>query len=158
MSTWREIHTETRQEIDVTREKAKSLEDEKLGLPKLQKEADQGLKPIQPIRFQPINGTDYFEAEFGVRGNDIIFHFWPWKYHETERNGRPVPRFHKGFASILVSTMGTVFDPMRVEIYEDRDVGAWFVKAIGYGTNTFHRDLSIKAVTELYKALGGQES
>jgi hypothetical protein len=154
--TWKEIHTQTRQEMDVSREKARSLEEEKKGLPKLQQEADQGVKSIEPMRFQPVNGTDHFESEFGIKGDDIIFHFWPWKYHENERNNRPVPRFPKKFPSTLVATMGRVFDPMRIEIFEDRDVGAWFVKAVGYGSTTFHRDLSLKAITELYKALGGE--
>ena len=45
-----------------------------------------------------------------------------------------------------------------VDIEHDPDVGAWFVKAKGWGENQFSRELSIKACEQLHKALGGKDS
>lgn len=153
--SWKEIHTASGTYIEVDAAKEQKLEEAKKDLPIIQKEAASGLKPFELIKFQPVLSAGRFEAEFAVKGDDVIFHIWPHGYHEAERDKRHPPRFPKGFADLLVKTMGSAFDPMRIEIHEDRDIGAWFVKAIGYGSSTFYRELSIKAVTSLHKAMGG---
>jgi hypothetical protein len=154
--TWTAFHTATRTNLDLNEDKEAQYDaDKKESLPILEKEAKQGMKGFKPIKFQPVHSIGIFEAEFGVKNQDLIFHFWPDGYHQAERDKRVTPRFPKNIGSILLENMSKVFDPMRIEVYEDRDVGAWFVKANGFGDSTFHRELAIKAVTAVHKAMGG---
>lgn len=154
---WTVFHTPSRTKLEADEEKTKQYEEAKKdSLPAIQKEAEEGVKPFEPIRFQPVHSVGFFEAEFGMRKKDIIFHFWPDGYHQAERDKRVLPRFPKGFGELLLKVMSDAFDPMRIEVYEDKDVGAWFVKALGFADSTFARELAIKAVTSVHKALGGE--
>ena len=61
-----------------------------------------------------------------------------------------------GFESSLLKVMGEVFDPKRVTIEHDIDVGALFVRAKGWGEAQFYRDLCIKACEQIHAAMGGE--
>jgi hypothetical protein len=137
-------------ELEKEYEKAK-----KETLPRVVKESDEGVRPFIPVEFQPVRSPEHYESEFGVKGNDIIFHFWPWNYHLNEKSDRPTRSFARGFETFLVQAMGDAFDIKRVEISKDEDMGAYFVKANGYATNQFHRDLCIRACEKLHNLLGG---
>lgn len=121
-------------------------------LPIAAKEASSGDKGIQTVEFQPVKSPGTYEAEFAVKGEDVIFHFWPWGYHDAERRGETLPRFKKGFQASLAKAMSEAFDSKRVEIQDDPDMGAIFVKASGFGTNQFFRKLSIDACERLHKS------
>ena len=152
---WTEQETATRTSTMVDAEKAKLL-DKVRGevLPVVQKEAD-GVRPFDTIELQPVKGPNAFEAEFGLKGDDVLFHFWPWGYHDADRKGVQPPRFRKDFESLLKGVMGEVFGIGRVELSFDDDMGAWFVLAKGFALNQFHRELCIKAAESLFKAMGG---
>lgn len=121
-------------------------------LPIAVKEASAGDKGIDQVDFQPVKSPGTYEAEFAVKGDDVIFHFWPWGYHDAERRGETTPRFKRGFQDSLMKAMSQAFDPKRVEISEDKDMGAIFVKASGFGSNQFFRKLSIEACELLHKS------
>lgn len=125
-------------------------------LPIAQKEAASGKKGFEPIDFQPVKSPGNYEAEFAVKGEDIIFHFWPWGYHDAQDKSRALPRFRKEFSSFLAVSMEKAFgNPKRLQIEEDRDMGAYFVKATGFAINPFHRNLCIEACEDLHKRLEG---
>lgn len=152
--SWEELDRKTnarfqsaRPEYDEARDKLR---------PVIEKEEQAGAKPIAPIQFQPVRSPAIYEAEFGVKGEDIIFHFWPDKYHEAEKSNRPAPRFPKEFEKELRSSLSTVFGENRFEIHHDPDVGAIFAKAIGWGTHEFARKNAIEACSKLHFALGGE--
>lgn len=121
-------------------------------LPLAEKEAASGAKAVEPIKFQPVMSPGNYEAEFAVKGEDVIFHFWPHGYHDAEKNGTVLPRFKRGFQNFLVSAMAKAFDPRRLQIEEDKDMGAIFVKAIGFAHNEFYRKLAIEACELLHKS------
>lgn len=121
-------------------------------LPIAEKEASAGDKGVAPISFQPVKSPGTYEAEFAVKGEDVIFHFWPWGYHEAERRGETLPRFKRGFQNFLIKAMSEAFDPKRLVVEDDKDMGAIFVKATGFGTNQFYRNLCIDACERLHKS------
>ena len=121
---WKEINTANGKEITIDAAKEKLFNEVRKDLPLIQKEASAGVKSFEPLKFQPVVSSGRFEAEFAAKGGDIIFHIWPHGYHEAERQGKYLPKFPKDFSDLLVKTMGSSFDPMRVEIHEDRDIGA----------------------------------
>lgn len=125
-------------------------------LPIIKKETDSGQKPFTPVQLQPVKSPGIYEGEFGVKGDDVIFHFWPSGYHAAERRGAAAPKFVAGFEVMLKKVMGDVFDAKRIKVEHDVDVGAWFVRAIGWADAQFHRDLCIKACEQLHAALGGE--
>lgn len=163
---WTERETQTRQQLDVSEARARILNEEKrVSLPVFQKESD-GAKPFEKVDFQPIKGVGTFEAEFGVKGEDVLYHFWPWGHHEVERkNGvnedgpfaQRLPRFPSDFEKTLSHAMAAAFGQGRCDVKWDPDMNAWFVRANGYGTNQFHRDLCIQAAQILHKAMGGKD-
>ena len=159
---WVEQKTETRENIEVSEAKAKLLNEVRKDLPVVQKEADGGVRPFEALKLQPILGSQTFEAEFGIKGDDVIFHFWPWGYHETERkNGdntdgplaQRLPKFLPDFEKKLSVSMISVFK--RAEISKDEDIGAIFVRIPGGAEFQFHRDMCVKAASELHVSLGG---
>lgn len=125
-------------------------------VPVIQKEEQGGAKPIDLIEFQPVRSKGIFESEFASKGEDLIFHFWPWGYHEADRSNRPTPTFHKYFETSLKTEFCKVFGDHRVVMSLDSDVGAWFVKAIGWGQHEFARKNAIEACTNLHRSLGGE--
>ena len=140
----------------VTTEREAELEKAKAeNLPLIQKEAE-GLRPFDPVEFQPVRSPGIYEAEFGMKEEDIIFHFWPAGYHEAQRERKPEPRFMAGFSVALTVTMGELFEDSRLEIQSDKDMGAIFVKARGWGKNQFARELAIKACEGVHSRMGGQ--
>lgn len=154
---WKELDTKSRTNIPVDEAKARILDEAKKELPVVQREADGGVRPFETVQYQPIQGVGIFEAEFGVKKEDVIFHFWPWGYHASERAGESRrPTFRKGFDQELKKAVEGEFRNHRAEVFEDPDVGAWFVRVIGGANFQFHRQMCINAVTSLYKALGGE--
>jgi hypothetical protein len=154
---WVEQEMDSRNPMAVTPERERTLDWEKSNsLPLIAKEADSGEKQIVPIVFQPVQSPGNFEAEFGVKDGDLIFHFWPWHYHLDEKAGRMKRAFKKGFREALGTSMHASFEAPTITIAEDRDMGAWFVMVKGGGRHQFHRQRAITAVTALHKALGGE--
>lgn len=145
----KEIRRKSSKELDETRESS---------LPIVSKEADIGAPPFEPIKFSPVIGTDIFEGEFAVKNEDVIFHFWPHGYHAADAAGRTTPSFKKGFPETLKVVFEKEFGKGRIEIQDDRDMGALFVRATGWAANQFHREISVKALRELFVAMGGVES
>lgn len=156
--SWTEQQTATRDIVDVDKAKARLFDEvKKESLPVVQKEADGGVRPFKTVQFQPVKGVRTFEAEFGVKGDDVIFHVWPWGYHEKDRDdGHRLPEFPKDFEQTLKKAMGKVFGENRVSLSYDGDVGAWFVMAKGFALNQFHRNLCIEAAQALHTAMGGE--
>ena len=138
-------------ELEKEYEKAKAD-----SLPRVQKEAGEGVRPFKQVDVQPVRSPKLYEAEFGVKGEDVIFHFWPWNYHVAEKQGHRTPDFPRGFETFLVKALGDAFEAKRIEMEKDEDVGAIFVRCRGYGNNQFHRELCIRACEKLHKLLGGE--
>jgi hypothetical protein len=154
---WTAQDMQSRNTVGVTADQEKAFEQAKQeALPVVQKEADEGVRPFKPVDFQPVKSPGLYEAEFGVKGEDVIFHFWPWNYHLAEKQGQRPPNFPRSFETYLVQAMGDAFEVRRVEMHKDEDMGAYFVKAKGYASNQFNRELSIRACEKLHKLLGGE--
>ncbi len=113
---------------------------------------------LEPIHFQPVRSPGIYEAEFGQKREDILFHFWPYGYHAADNDKKVLPRFPNGFPSVLLRVMTEIFKEGRVEMSYDADMGSWFVKAKGWGSSMFARELSIKACEGVHKGMGGQEA
>jgi hypothetical protein len=157
MNTWVEQELKNRKPLDVSPARAKTLDDTKReSHPIIVQEAARGDKPFDPIRFQPVKSPGLFEAEFAKRGNDLIFHFWPHGLHEADRLGQPRPPFLTTFRHELQVAFGANFFAKNVEISDDRDMGAIFVKVSTFGAKQFWHQLSVKVVTDLHKQLGGE--
>jgi hypothetical protein len=155
--SWLEQELKDRKQLPVSQERAKTLDTTKMEVhPIIVKEAAQGDKGFDAIRFQPVKSPGIFEAEFAKKDSDLIFHFWPWGLHEADRTGSPRPPFSPRFRYELQSIMESVFDKRFVKIDEDRDMGSMFVKVTAAGAKQFWHDLGVKAVTKLHHALGGE--
>ncbi len=153
---WIEKDIETRQVSKADVERSKLLEEVKRGsLPTIQKEADAGMRPFETMKFQPVKSPGIYEAEFGVKGKDLIFHFWPHDYHLIDSQSKPTPKFGPDFLAKLTRIMHETFDGRRVDIKDDKDMGALFVRATGWGESQFHRELAIKACEAMHSAMGG---
>jgi hypothetical protein len=156
---WRERDIETGKEevagLDRTRELNKTREE---SLPAMLKEAEVGKKPFIPIHFQPVRSPGLYEAEFAKKGEDVIFHFWPYGYHEADRNNHAAPKFPAGFQMKLTECVGSVFGSHRVTVNHDIDMGAFFVCASGWASQQFWFDLAVKACQNLHTSLGGTDS
>jgi hypothetical protein len=154
---WLEKDQETNRISKADAERSQLLNEVKKGsLPTIQKEADNGAPPFKEMKFQPVKSPGIYEAEFGVKGKDLLFHFWPWGYHAADANGQATPKFSADFLPKLKKIMGETFDAKRIEVKDDADVGALFVKASSWADNEFHRELAVKACEALHKAMGGK--
>ena len=155
---WRERDIESGKEevagLDRTRELNEARDQ---ALPAMLKEAEVGKKPFIPVHFQPVRSPGLYEAEFAKRDNDVIFHFWPYGYHEADRKGIAAPRFPKDFEPKLTTAMGDVFGTHRITVKHDMDMGAFFVCASGWANQQFWFDLAVKACQSLHTSLGGTE-
>lgn len=116
-------------------------------------ESESKSKNFDPILFQPVRGPGVYEGEFGAKENDIIFHFWPDKYHFLDAQGKQPPVFNKKFKPTLEAVFTEVFGNGKFEIAQDDDMGAFFVKVFHGTVNTFHKKLSIDACEKIYTAL-----
>ena len=155
--SWLEKEVETNKVSRTDEARTKVLDAERdAGLPTMLKESDNGVKPLAQVQLQPVKSPGIYEAEFGVKNADVIFHFWPSGYHAAERRGVAAPKFKQGFEAALRKVMGEVFDPARVVVEHDIDVGALFVRAKQWGEAQFHRDLCIKACEKLHAEMGGE--
>lgn len=125
-------------------------------LPLATAEIAAGDKSIDPIDFQPVRSPGNYDAEFALKGDDLIFHFWPSGFHEAQRNNHTPPRFKRGFTFHLVRVMSDTFGAKRIEIEPDEDMGAVFVKALGQSSNQFYRKLAIEACEKLHKNLDSE--
>lgn len=157
--SWTELNQATREQLPMTREREVLLNEVKhASRPALVKEVDQGKKEFEPIRFFEVR-SPYFEAEFGQRYNDIVFHFWPHGFKKAEEAGAPRPAFLKGMQNaIRTSLIDTFGDSSLVKVSQDqgdRELGAIYAKVERYGARQFWFELSKKAVTNLHKSLGG---
>lgn len=154
---WTEQETKSRQEIPVTSEKAASFDQTKAeALPTLEKQADRGQMPVEPVKRQPVRSPGIYEGEFMVKDGDIIFHFWPYGFHEAQEKKLAAPRFRPGFAAAFKNVLTDAFGANRIETSFDQDMGAFFGKAMGWGKSQFHFDLSVAACQKLHKQLGGE--
>lgn len=124
--------------------------------PFAEKEANAGVKGFDPIDFQEVLSPENYEAEFASKENDIIFHIWPWKLHEADKNGKVRPRFKKDFVQHLNFAFGRVFFN-RWSFEFDEDMGSYFVKATGFGTSQFARELALNAMEALYEEMSKKE-
>lgn len=125
-------------------------------LPVIEKQAEKGQLPFNAIKRQPVRSPGNYEAEFLRKDDDLVFHVWPYGYEKAKRAGIAVPRFAPKFESILKSVMEKSFGAHRIRMDYDKDMGAYFVKAYGWGEAQFWNDLAIKTCEELHKALGGE--
>lgn len=133
-------------ELDKTKEES---------LPVVKRQVSKGELPIKPVKLQPVKSPDIYEGEFGIKDGDVIFHFWPYGYHEAERNRHAAPHFKPEFAQQLTSVMATEFGGHRIQVLEDADLGAFCVIAKGWAAQQFHYEMSVRACEKLHKALGG---
>ena len=155
--SWIEQEHESRKKLNVTPDRVAVLDALKEAtLPIIKKEALSGDRAIEPLHFQPVHSPGIFEAEFAKKGNDLVFHFWPWGFIQAERSGKIRPAFPIEFLATLRHTMITHFGTSNVELNDDRDVGAYSVIVRSFGARQFWHELSVKAVTDLHKAMGGE--
>jgi hypothetical protein len=126
------------------------------GLPVVTKEAESGVKPVEPLRFQAVKSPGIYEAEFAKKERDLIFHFWPWEYHKAEHEGRPTPAFKKDFYHHITETAASIFGAGRFELKDDTDMGAIFLQAFGWGESDGYRQIAIRFCEEFHKAMGGE--
>jgi hypothetical protein len=153
---WTEEDQKTKNRFVVNdREKIEKLDKAvQEGLPVVLKENDQGAKPFLKLQFQPVKSPGIFEAEFGVKGDDIIFHFWPWGFAAAKTKGQVPPSFRSDFYKSMVKAMDQNFDPKRTEFVKDQEMG-YFVKARGYALHQFWKKLAIETCSQLHTILGG---
>ena len=114
------------------------------------KEAQQD-KGIDPIEFQPVKSPGNYEAEFAKKDDDVIFHFWPWGFHDAQDKGTTPPRFKNGFETFLTQVMAEQYGAKRIQLEKDLDMGALFVRAMGASSNQFFREVAIKACELLHQ-------
>lgn len=133
-------------ELDKTKEES---------LPVVKRQVSKGELPINPVKLQPVKSPDIYEGEFGIKDGDVIFHFWPYGYHEAERNRLAAPHFKPEFERQLLTVMSAEFGGHRIQVLEDADVGAFCVVAKSWAENQFHYEMSVRACEKLHKALGG---
>lgn len=119
----------------------------------LEKEVKTRAPIFEPLNFQPVISPDIYEAEFAVKNEDIIFHFWPFGYKLAEESKHRLPKFSKIFLKNIETIMIAAFGPHRLEMAEE--LGGVFVRAIGWGSNQFARDIAIKTCESLHKINGG---
>jgi hypothetical protein len=156
-TTWQAQDPESRKALPVTQQHAKELDtarDE--AVPVLEKEAGRGEIPFAPVKLQPVKSPGIYEAEFGVKDGDLIFHFWPYGYGAAKRGGLAAPRFKGNFEKILKDVMERNFGEKRIKGEYVQEEGSWYVRAIGWGNSQFWYDLSVKACEQLHFALGGE--
>jgi hypothetical protein len=163
--TWIEQEHSSRRQLPVTTSRAEELNNAKKATHHvIAGEADHGNKTVSPIRFQPVRSPGLFEAEFAQQDSltddkqiskDVIFHFWPWGLHVAEKEGKPRPAFKEGFRLRLQQVLCAGYrGPIQIE--DDRDMGAIFVRIRGAGGQQFWHPIAVKAVTALHQALGGE--
>jgi len=156
---WLEKDQETKSIKGADMERTMELNKEReSSFPVISKETQKGAPPFDPVSFMPVIGTDIYEAEFAVKGSDIIFHFWPYNYHSADAAGKAPPAFKSGFQAQLKKTFESLFGKNRVEIKDDRDMGAFFVRAIGWADNLAWKELSIRAFKGFFNDMGGIET
>jgi hypothetical protein len=154
--SWVERQSDTGMDITVTPEKARKFEEAKAaGLPVVEREAAKGQMPFDPVRFTPVRSPGIYEAEFAKKDGDLIFHFWPYGYHEADRQNRRTPKFGPTFEAQLRQVMCSHFSTRSIEFHHDQDMGAWYVKIQHWGEKQFFHDLAVKACEKLHYALGG---
>lgn len=152
---WKEQLASSRNHIsDVPSERAKVYDAEKeVSLPVISRESE---KPFEQVHPQPVISPGIYEAEFMTKNGDVIFHFWPHGYHRAEELDKVPPRFPKAFSSVLKEAMSKALSPTSLDIQEDRDMGAWFVKAKSLAERPFARNLAIEAMELVHKSMGGE--
>lgn len=128
------------QELDSTRDEL---------LPLADREARSGDKPFEPIDFQPVKSPGHFEAEFALKGNDVIFHFWPWGFHEAQERGAIPPRFLSLLPEYLAESLSKEYGS-KAQLSADEDMGALFVRVPEAGINQFWREIAIKVCEHLH--------
>lgn len=124
------------------------------GMPVIGSESD---RPFEPVSPQPVISPGIYEGEFLVKEPHVIFHFWPYGYHEADDLNKVPPRFPRNFKDTLTKAMKEALSPTELDVEEDRDMGAWFVRARGLSERPFFKDLAIKACETLHKAMGGKD-
>lgn len=108
---------------------------------------------VEPVIFQPVISPGNYEGEFGVKKNDIIFHFWPHGYHEAEDKRLAKPRFSSKFLSSLKTVVEDSFGANRTKIEFDEELGSYFVHANGWATNPMYKNMCIEFCERLHKLL-----
>lgn len=156
---WLEKDQQTKviQGADLKRTKELNAERD-VSLPVISKETQKGAPPFDPMKFSPVIGTDIYEAEFAVKGSDVIFHFWPYNYHSADSAGKATPSFLKGFQVQLKKSFESVFGKNRIEIKDDRDMGALYVRAIGWADNQMWKEQAVRAFKNFFNDMGGIET
>jgi hypothetical protein len=114
-------------------------------------------KGFEKLSFQPVVSKGFYEAEFAVRGEDVIFHIWPYGYRKALDDRTPLPKFPKAFQNAMLKAFGEVFGSHRLFVDFDRDMGSFFVRADNFKAHPHHHELSVQACRKLHKALGGVE-
>lgn len=112
-------------------------------------------KALQPIEFQPVKSPNNYEAEFARKDGDVLFHFWPWGYHEAQDSQKFLPRFRPHFETFLRASLAETYGQNRYEVTEDPDMGAYFIRIPSGGLNQFYREMAIKLCEMLHKMYGG---
>jgi hypothetical protein len=125
-------------------------------LPIVQSQAAKGKLPFNPVRLTPVKSPGIYEGEFGSKDGDVILHFWPYGYHQAERDRLAAPRFVGDFPEKLKAVMEREFGSGRVVVEHVPDLGSWCVTARGWAAQQFHMELAIKACERLHLALGGK--
>lgn len=119
------------------------------------KEVDSGMKPFKPVRFQPVQSPGLFEAEFAEKDGDVIFHFWPSGYAEAVAKANTRPNFKATFLPSMEKGFEEFYDPHRLQASFEPELGAYTVRAVGYGDQQFWKKKAIDVCTQIHVLMGG---
>jgi hypothetical protein len=132
------------------------------GIPRLEREWESvdtkvGGKPIDPIHFQEVIGPKIFEGEYGVKGEDIIFHLWPYGYQQSMDDNKFPPKFHKNFKDQLGKSLTKVFTTNTVDQENHQStMGSIYVCIRGGASGMFYKQKCIDFCEDLFLNLGGK--
>jgi len=110
-------------------------------------------KIIEPIQFQPVKAPGHYEAETAVRGQDVIFHIWPWGYHQAVAEEARPPSFRPKFQDWISTAFLSEYPDANIFIDYDADMGSFFVKIHGVGVSQFWMKRAIQCLENLYNLL-----
>lgn len=152
---WSQVTKDSNKITPADSKLAKEWEIEKqISSGEIQKESENS-KGFKPIRFQDFRAIGLFEGEFGEKGRDVIFHFWPDKFHENSRTNKSSTPLSKTFLTALDKATTEAIGKGRFEVVEDKDMGAVFMKIHGLKDDIFWKERCVELCKSLYLLLGG---
>lgn len=161
MTTWKTLVGGVEREL--TSEQASEYAKQALLSEPVLEKAGDTKQNIEALKFTKVLGPDTFDAEFGVKGDDAILHFWSAGSTVMVKNGKAPFPFPKHF-------MEKLNDALKAEFYEGRyelELGSiptergheWqsaYVRIPGLALAGPPRARLVQFLSDLHTALGGK--